>query len=382
MEFNKFFTTNNIKKSLQVSYSNSETRIFYHHTPQIYENISLLLLNHSIFNKWRINTKSVNFPMYLSGQKISDNMFPIIQNYAGTQYGYLVKNLGDGRTILLGEIKDNNKRYEIQVKGIGKTIFSRDGDGYSTLRACFKEYFTSLFLNSIGISCIKPLGVFSTGINCIRDFFYDGSYSIEQCGLFVRCAPNFLRVGTFQKINNIEAKKLLDFVILHHYTELTQLNNKYDLLFKKLCDNWIKTIAYCQAYGIVLGTLNTDDMCIDGCLLDLKTMSFLDTYDPDTSNNIVDKQNRYAFKNQPKIVLDNLEIFYNSIKELLNSNPLNSYNDIFKNYYFNIMRTRLGLVKKYTNDMQLIFELFGFMAKDSLDYNYVLYLLSTFDLNT
>lgn len=312
---------------------------------------------------------------YLVGNKLLDGSTPIAQAYAGHQFGHFTM-LGDGRAILLGEfISRNGQRFDIQLKGAGKTKYSRGGDGKAALGPMLREYIISEGMYGLKIPTTRSLAAISTGENVIREEILEGA-------LLVRIAKSHIRVGTFQFARNFgsveELKKLADYTLDRHFERDTYEGNPYLYLLKGVINNQAKLISKWQLVGFIHGVMNTDNMTISGETIDYGPCAFMDSYDINTVFSSIDINGRYAYGNQPKIGIWNLTRFAESLLPLLDDDidnaikiaedVLSNYGKVYNEYYYNGMRAKLGLFNKEENDEKLILELLTIMNTYKADY--------------
>lgn len=312
---------------------------------------------------------------YLVGNKLLEGSTPIAQAYAGHQFGHFTM-LGDGRAILLGEfISRNGQRFDIQLKGAGKTKYSRGGDGKAALGPMLREYIISEGMYGLKIPTTRSLAVISTGENVIREEILEGA-------LLVRIAKSHIRVGTFQFARNFgdveDLKKLADYTLNRHFKKDSYEGNPYLYLLKEVINNQAKLISKWQLVGFIHGVMNTDNMTISGETIDYGPCAFMDSYDINTVFSSIDINGRYAYGNQPKIGVWNLTRFAESLLPLLDDDidnaikiaeeALSNYGKLYNEYYFNGMRAKLGLFNKEEEDENLILSLLTIMNKFKADY--------------
>lgn len=312
---------------------------------------------------------------FLVGNKLLEGSTPIAQAYAGHQFGHFTM-LGDGRAILLGEfISRDGERFDIQLKGAGKTKYSRGGDGKAALGPMLREYIISEGMYGLKIPTTRSLAIVSTGQNVIREEILKGA-------LLVRIAKSHIRVGTFQFARNFgsveELKKLADYTLDRHFEKDTYEGNPYLYLLKGVINNQAKLISKWQLVGFIHGVMNTDNMTISGETIDYGPCAFMDSYDINTVFSSIDINGRYAYGNQPKIGIWNLTRFAESLLPLLDDDidnaikiaedVLSNYGKVYNEYYYNGMRAKLGLFNKEENDEKLILELLTIMNTYKADY--------------
>jgi uncharacterized protein YdiU (UPF0061 family) len=261
---------------------------------------------------WLVSPEGLDF---LSGRTIAPGSEPIATAYAGHQFGNFVPQLGDGRAILLGEIIDRaGRRKDIQLKGAGRTPFSRRGDGRAALGPVLREFLVSEAMAAIGIPTTRSLAATVTGDPVQRDRALPGA-------VLVRVASSHIRVGTFQFFaarQDVDALRILaDHVIARHYPQAAQAERPYQALLEHVIEAQADLIARWMLVGFIHGVMNTDNMSIAGETIDYGPCAFMDTYDPATVFSSIDQYGRYAFGNQPQIGLWDLTRFAETLLPLL-----------------------------------------------------------------
>lgn len=333
---------------------------------------------------------------------------PYAQCYGGHQFGMWAGQLGDGRAITLGEIVNSKKeRWELQLKGAGKTPYSRFADGLAVLRSSIREFLCSEAMHSLGIPTTRALCLVTTGKFVSRDMFYDGNPKEEPGAVVCRVAQSFLRFGSYQ-IHASRAKEdldivqqLADYAIQHHFPHIENMDtseslsfntgkedqsvvdltsNKYAAWAVEVAERTASLVASWQGVGFTHGVLNTDNMSILGLTIDYGPFGFLDAFDPSYTPNTTDLPGRrYCFANQPDIGLWNIAQFSATLQaaKLLDDKEadyvMERYGTKFMDEYQAIMTRKLGL-PKYSKD--LISKLLNNMAVDKVDYTNFFRLLS------
>ena len=264
---------------------------------------SLLVFNNELANSLNINLGNEEILNYFSGNVVPKGSGPIALNYAGHQFGNFVHQLGDGRAVLLGEINNKEGNYDLQLKGSGQTMFSRQGDGRSALGPVIREYILSEAMHHLDIPTSRALAAVSTGEHVARDTFEPG-------GILTRVAKSHLRVGTFEYFASRQQwedlKILADFAIQRHYPEIRELDNHYLELLKKVASSQSALVSKWMSVGFIHGVMNTDNFTISGETIDYGPCAFLDEYHPGKVFSSIDQNGRYAFGNQPSIASWNL----------------------------------------------------------------------------
>ncbi|KAL4611926.1 hypothetical protein ACB092_08G161200 [Castanea dentata] len=349
-----------------------------------------------------------DFPLLFSGAEPLAGALPYAQCYGGHQFGMWAGQLGDGRAITLGEIiNSKSERWELQLKGAGKTPYSRFADGLAVLRSSIREFLCSEAMHSLGIPTTRALCLVTTGKNVPRDMFYDGNPKDEPGAIVCRVSQSFLRFGSYQ-IHAFRGKEdfgivraLADYAIKHHFPHIENMSrseslsfdtgnedhsvvdltsNKYAAWTVEIAERTASLVARWQGVGFTHGVLNTDNMSILGLTIDYGPFGFLDAFDPSYTPNTTDLPGRrYCFANQPDIGLWNIAQFASTLSsaELINEKEANyameRYGTKFMDEYQAIMTKKLGLPKY---NKQLISRLLNNLAVDKVDYTNFFRLLS------
>lgn len=369
------------------TYKNLPDIFFTEQLPSKSINPELVLLNDSLIDSMGLDInilKSDYGINVLVGNEILENSQPIAQAYAGHQFGHF-NILGDGRAVLLGEhITSDGKRYDVQLKGSGRTSYSRGGDGKAALGPMIREYIISEAMNALNIPTTRSLAVIKTGEKILREKELDGA-------ILVRIAKSHLRVGTFsyaRRATSIdELKELVDYAIKRHYSEVENDENPYLSFLEKVIDKQVKLIAKWQLVGFIHGVMNTDNMTISGETIDYGPCAFMDIYDPKTVFSSIDSQGRYSYGNQPSIAVWNLARFAESLLPLIDEdentaieiaqNTISTISKLYKENWLLGMRKKLGLFNIEEIDELLIESLLSIMEKYKVDYTNTFYNLTT-----
>ncbi|MDP5276714.1 protein adenylyltransferase SelO [Chengkuizengella axinellae] len=311
----------------------------------------------------------------LAGNQIPEGAMPLAQAYAGHQFGHF-NMLGDGRAMLLGEqITPQGERVDIQLKGSGRTPYSRGGDGRAALGPMLREYIISEAMHALGIPTTRSLAVVTTGESVIREINLQGA-------ILTRTAASHLRVGTFQYVaqwgTEENLKILADYTIQRHFPNVESEENKYLSLLKEVIKRQASLIAKWQLVGFIHGVMNTDNMTISGETIDYGPCAFMDYYDPATVFSSIDTEGRYAYSNQPYIGGWNLARFAESLLPLLHDNheqaihlaqdALSDYNHLYQKNWLGGMRAKLGISNEEMQDESLVNDLLNLMQKYRADY--------------
>jgi len=310
-----------------------------------------------------------------AGNAIPDGAEPLAQAYAGHQFGHFTM-LGDGRAILLGEhLTPGGKRFDVQLKGSGRTPFSRRGDGRAALGPMLREYLISEAMHALGIPTTRSLAVATTGQVVHRDDALPGA-------VLTRIAASHIRVGTFEYAaakGDIGALRgLADHTLQRHYPEMAKARDPYRALLEGAIDRQAKLIAQWLLTGFVHGVMNTDNMALSGETIDYGPCAFLDAYDPDTVFSSIDRNGRYAYGNQPNIAHWNLARLAESLLPLLDEDEtravaiakqsLATFPGSFRRHWLSGMRAKLGLFAEEDDDASLFEDLLHWMKRTRADY--------------
>jgi uncharacterized protein YdiU (UPF0061 family) len=313
---------------------------------------------------------------FLSGKETAPSSQPIAMAYAGHQFGHFVPQLGDGRAILLGELVDQEGfRFDLHLKGAGRTPFSRGGDGKAALGPVLREYVVSEAMAALGIPTTRALAALTTGELVSRERTLPGA-------VIVRVASSHIRVGTFQyfaaRRDDEAVRMLADHVIKRHYPGAAAAARPYRELLDAVVAAQAKLIAKWLAVGFIHGVMNTDNTAISGETIDYGPCAFMDTYDPAAVFSSIDRQGRYAYGNQPEMALWNLTRFAETLLPLLSEDQdkavaeaeeaLDAFAPVFQAEYISGFRRKLGLATEREDDSALVQGLLGAMAGNRLDF--------------
>ena len=310
-----------------------------------------------------------DFLQLASGNQLLDQQQPLAMVYSGHQFGSYVPRLGDGRAILLATVNGPQGNWELQLKGAGKTPYSRFGDGRAVLRSTIREYLCSEAMHGLGIATTRALSI-AVGTDQIQ------RETVESAATMIRLARSHIRFGSFEYFHytgqHIQVKQLADFIIAQHYPDLAGHDSPYKEFFQRIVTHTAKLIAHWQSVGFAHGVMNTDNMSILGDTLDYGPYGFLDNYNPDFICNHSDHNGRYAFNRQPGIGLWNCNALAHALSSLISSDDLKTaleqYQPHFLDNYLQLMRNKLGLAIAQPNDGQLIDQLLEIMAANNVDY--------------
>ncbi|MFB9080397.1 YdiU family protein [Flavobacterium procerum] len=314
--------------------------------------------------KDEIHTKE--FLDVFSGNEILANTRPFAMCYAGHQFGNWAGQLGDGRAINLTEVENkNNEFFMLQLKGAGKTPYSRTADGLAVLRSSIREYLCAEAMHYLGVPTTRSLSLILSGDQVLRDILYNGNPAYEKGAIVCRVAPSFIRFGSFEMLtarNELKnLKNFVEFTIKHYFPEIKgEPKEQYLQFFKTVTDRTRDMILHWQRVGFVHGVMNTDNMSIHGITIDYGPYGWLENYDPDWTPNTTDSQNRrYRYGNQPQVAQWNLFQLANAIYPLINEaapleNILESFMIDFEEDYKAMFLSKLGIFTSSEADDKII----------------------------
>jgi uncharacterized protein YdiU (UPF0061 family) len=329
--------------------------------------------------------QSKEFLLYVTGNANIENSKPFAMCYAGHQFGNWAGQLGDGRAINLGEIKN----WALQLKGAGPTPYSRTADGLAVLRSSIREYLCSEAMHHLGVPSTRTLSLSLTGDQVLRDILYDGNPAYEKGAIVSRVAKSFLRFGNFELFaarNDLKNLKILaDYTIKSHFSHLgNPCKEVYLKFFQEITNKTLEMIIHWQRVGFVHGVMNTDNMSILGLTIDYGPYGWLEGFDLGWTPNTTDKQHkRYRYGNQPTIGLWNLYQLANALYPLIDETApleeiLEGYKSNFEKKSQDMMRAKLGLILAKETDINLIQSLEDNLQAIETDMTIFFRLLSSF----
>ena len=339
----------------------------------------LLLFNRPLAEELCLKSSELNTPIgaeIFSGNKLPQGAEPLAQVYAGHQFGNFSPQLGDGRALLLGEIIDKaGKRQDVQLKGSGRTPFSRGGDGKAALGPVLREYLISEAMYAIGVPTTRSLAAVSTGEKVFRETPLPGA-------VLTRVATSHLRVGTFEffaaRGEFDKVRRLADYAISRHYPEVVDAANPFLAFFKSVAHAQLSLVAHWMSIGFIHGVMNTDNTAISGQTIDYGPCAFMDTFSPATVFSSIDTQGRYAYGNQPSILIWNLCRLAETLLPLIDdekdaavelvTEEVHDFEREFKNIWLNLMRRKIGLNTEEEGDFELIQMLLNAMQEGEADF--------------
>ena len=311
-----------------------------------------------------------------SGNAVPPGLEPIAMAYAGHQFGQFVPQLGDGRAILLGEAQEQGgMRRDIQLKGSGRTPYSRSGDGRAALGPVLREYIVSEAMHALGIPTTRALAAVATGETVFREKALPGA-------ILTRTAASFVRVGTFQFFaarGDADAVRLLaDYVIDRHYPQVKTEPQPYLALLRAVIEAQASLIADWMQVGFIHGVMNTDNMAVSGETIDFGPCAFMDSYDPAAVFSSIDGQGRYSYGNQPHAAVWNLARFAETLLPIIDASPdravelagavLETFGTRFAELSLAGVRRKLGLSAREDGDAALAADLLDAMHRNQADF--------------
>ena len=339
----------------------------------------LIKLNQLLAEQLGIDLSSVNeqsLAAIFSGSRMLNGAAPLAQAYAGHQFGGFTPQLGDGRALLLGEIVDaKGVRYDIQLKGSGRTPFSRGGDGKAAIGPVLREYLISEAMHALGVPTTRSLAAVSTGDDVMRESILPGA-------VLTRVATSHLRVGTFQYFSargeTDKVKQLADYAIQRHYPHLVSQKDIYLQFLAAVRDAHAELVAKWMSIGFIHGVMNTDNTTISGETIDYGPCAFIDTYNPAAVFSSIDTHGRYAFQNQPTMAIWNVTRLAETLLPLIDEDEdkgveratgvLNAFSDIYFANWLDLMQKKLGLTTNQPDDMKLVKSILDILERQNVDY--------------
>ncbi len=343
--------------------------------PVAFESPHMVAFNENLAEQMGIDPGEKQKPLlaeYLCGKRPLAGSDPLAMYYAGWQFGVYNPHLGDGRALLLGQIIDEqNRRWDLHLKGCGATRFSRGFDGRATLRSSIREYLGSEALYHLGIPSTRALCVVGSTEKIERE-------TKEPAAMILRVAETHMRFGSFEGFYHLGQEEniqtLADYVIARHYPEIPRRTKEgYGLFLRATAEKTAVTIAKWQAFGFIHGVMNTDNMSVTGLTLDYGPYGFFETFDRDHVSNHSDHFGRYSYGNQPAIARWNLERFVKCLEGLVDENQardaIESYNKMFSAAYRELMLRKFGFEKEKKEALRFIENTIGMLAECETDYH-------------
>ncbi len=347
---------------------------------------NIIYFNNKLADELGISQSEEELLSMLAGNDITDGMRPFAQAYAGHQFGHFTM-LGDGRAIMLGElVSPEGKRYDIQLKGSGRTPYSRGGDGRATLYSMLREYLISEAMHHLGIPTSRSLAVVTTGDNVRRQVPHDGA-------VLTRVASSHIRVGTFEfaaRFTGIPGlRELLHYTVKRHDPDLADLpeGEKAAKLLKRVCERQAELVTHWMRVGFIHGVMNTDNTGLAGETFDYGPCAFMNEYDLKTVFSSIDSFGRYSFGNQPRIMQWNMAVFASALMPLMSENTetakeiaegiVDDFANVFTKKWEQMLVSKIGFTVAESSTNQLAEELLDWMSEHNADYINTFRILST-----
>jgi len=361
------------------SYATLPANFFARQGPVPVANPRLIRFNEALASELGLDWQALDsetLASIFSGNLMPSRAEPIAMAYAGHQFGQFVPQLGDGRAILLGEVIDRSGvRRDIQLKGAGRTPYSRDGDGRAAVGPVLREYLISEAMHALGIAATRALAAVTTGETVFRERGLPGA-------IFTRVAASHVRVGTFQyfaaRRDLSSVKRLADYVIERHYPDLKTAEHPYLELLRSIAARQAKLVASWMHVGFIHGVMNTDNMTVSGETIDFGPCAFMDAYDPETVFSSIDGMGRYKFANQPPAAQWNLARLAETLLPLIDadggravaaaSEVIGAFPDQFEEHWLSGMCAKLGLFTREPGDLELVSAWLELMRRNQCDY--------------
>ncbi len=311
-----------------------------------------------------------DFVAVFSGNAVPPRSQPLSAVYSGHQFGHWAGQLGDGRAILLGELRGPAGPMELQLKGAGMTPYSRMGDGRAVLRSSIREFLCSEAMAALGIPTTRALMLTGSPQQVVRE-------SIESAAVVTRMAPSFVRFGSFEhwhyRGKQEALRALADYVIRDFYPALRAAANPYLELLREVTRRTARMIAHWQAVGFMHGVMNTDNMSILGITLDYGPFGFMEAFDVDHICNHTDQGGRYSYSNQVPVGHWNCYALANALLPLIQDKEaaeaaLDGYVDAYGDKFDELVRAKLGLTTKEKGDRALADAMFRLMHENRVDF--------------
>lgn len=335
-------------------------------------------------------TKTEEFLEFIAGNKILNSSVPVAHRYGGHQFGNWAMQLGDGRAILIGEYKNRRgDRWELQLKGSGKTPYSRDGDGRAVLRSSIREFLCSEAMYYLGIPTSRAAAIVVSNDQVIRDLLYDGHPKLEKTAVVLRVAPTWFRFGSFElpaKNNEHQLlETLVNFILKEHFPDIDDKSeDKILTLLSRICRLTSDLVVAWQTVGFTHGVLNTDNMSVLGITIDYGPFGFMESFNPEYVPNASDHGARYCYVEQIKIVLWNMIKLTEALNVLLSPEQrkqslalLEAEAKYLQYKYMHEFSKKLGLKESHSDLVKILLKI---MEETKADFTMVFRQLSEVDL--
>lgn len=360
------------------SYARLPEGLFSRVLPTPVKEPGMVLFNTDLAEQLGLRTEGIDLSaiaQVLAGNALPVGSEPIAQAYSGHQFGHFTM-LGDGRAVLLGEqLAPDGKRYDVQLKGSGTTLYSRRGDGRATLRAMLREYLMSEAMHHLGIPTSRSLAVVRTGQPVMRE-------RPEQGAVLTRVAASHIRVGTFEYARHFlpvnELRALMEHTIQRHHPEAADAENPALDLLRSMMRGQIALIVHWMRVGFIHGVMNTDNMGLACETFDYGPCAFMNAYDPATVFSSIDTGGRYAFGNQPAIAHWNLSVLAGTLLPVIHNNEnqavalaqavLDEFPPLFRAAHLRMACAKIGIAEPQAGDAALVQELYDRMQATGADH--------------
>jgi uncharacterized protein YdiU (UPF0061 family) len=336
----------------------------------------LVKFNHALADELGLDVSNLDLAAIFSGAQKPDGADTLAQAYAGHQFGGFSPQLGDGRALLLGEIvTPEKKRIDIQLKGSGRTPFSRNGDGKAGLGSVLREYLIAEAMHALGVPTTRALAAVTTGERIHRETGQTGA-------VLTRTAASHIRVGTFQffaaRQETDKLKQLADYTINRHYPDAAKAENPYIELLKQVTNAQAYLISRWIGLGFIHGVMNTDNVTLSGETIDYGPCAFMDHYDANAVFSSIDRQGRYAYSNQPLIARWNIARLAEALVPLIDDDQdiaiekataiIGGFSATYETHWLTEMRRKFGFETHHDDDADLFDTFFETMADNMVDF--------------
>jgi serine/tyrosine/threonine adenylyltransferase len=361
------------------SYASLPERFYARVAPTPVAGPRMIKFNHALAAELNLGLEGVEpegLAALFSGNVLPPGCVPIAMAYAGHQFGHFVPQLGDGRAILIGEMSDRHgQRRDIQLKGCGRTPYSRNGDGRAALGPVLREYLVSEAMHALGFPATRSVAAVTTGESVRREQLLPGA-------ILTRVAASHVRVGTFEYFaarGDVAATKILaDYCLDRHFGHVAHDKAPYLALLREVVARQAALVAGWMRVGFIHGVMNTDNMAISGETIDFGPCAFMDAFDPAAVFSSIDEQGRYAYGNQPHAAAWNLARLAESLLPLLDENAaravelatqvIETFAAQFASHWLKGMRSKIGLILEEAGDRALIDDLLDAMHRHQADF--------------
>ena len=352
------------------SYGRLPNRFYTKMAPSPVASPAMLALNVPLAGRLGIDADALATPegvSVLAGNEVPEGADPLAQVYAGHQFGGWSPQLGDGRAILLGEIvAPDGARFDIQLKGSGRTPYSRMGDGRAWLGPVLREYIVSEAMEALGVPTTRALAAVTTGETVFREAPLPGA-------VLTRVAASHIRVGTFQYFCARNDREALETLVSHAIERHAHEADGSLGLLNHVVEHQANLVAAWLGIGFIHGVMNTDNMTVSGETIDYGPCAFMDDFSPMRVFSSIDHQGRYAYSRQPDIAMWNLAQLATALLPLIEDvkaaqAAVDRFPALFRDAWLTVFRAKLGLQTNEEGDYELILALLNAMAKGKADF--------------